>query len=163
MVQWLMVMSHVWMEFWGCANAVVQPDSARAIGHRLAQKVLKEMSQGLEKLRVSLDTTIQEKGTYRIFTAHFFPRNVTIANMMQNFTHFCTQNRQYDGAIRMSSGFHEEVDQVKFFVRVRNLSPKNKTFIAMQVTVYSQLAPLRRNLYASFGIVRVLRPGAAHG
>ena len=134
MVQWLMV---VWclMSIWGCANAVVQPDPQEQSAIAFAQKVLKEMSQGLEKLRVSLDTTIQEKGTYRIFTAHFFPRNVTIANMMQNFTHFCTQ---IDGTMVQSvcQASTEEVHQVKFLVRVENLSPKNKTFMRMYVTVY---------------------------
>jgi hypothetical protein len=134
MVQWLMV---VWclMSIWGCANAVVQPDPQEQSAIAFAQKVLKEMSQGLEKLRVSLDTTIQEKGTYRIFTAHFFPRNVTIANMMQNFTHFCTQ---IDGTMVQSvcQASTEEMHQVKFLVRVENLSPKSKTFMRMYVTVY---------------------------
>ena len=134
MVRWCMV---VWclVSVWGCASAVVQPDPQEQSAIAFAQKVLKEMSEGLEKLRASLGSTIQEKGTYRLFTAHFYPRNVTIADMMQNFTHFCTQigGTMVQSVCQAST---EEVHQVKFLVRVENHSPKNKAFVRMQVTVY---------------------------
>ena len=103
-----------------------------------AQKVLKEMSQGLEKLRVSLGTNIQEKGTYRIFAADFFPHNVTTADMMQNFARFCTQI----GGTMMQSVCQagiEEANQVKFLVRLGDHSPKKKEFVRMHVTVYEPL------------------------
>jgi len=129
MVVWCLV------SIWGCASAAVQPDPQEQSAIVFAQKVLTEMSQGLEKLRASLGTTIQDKGTYRIFTAHFFPRNVTIDNMMQNFTHFCTQigGTMVQSVCQAST---EEVQQVKFLVRIENHSPKNKAFMRMQVTVY---------------------------
>ena len=150
MVRWLMV---VWclVSIWGCASAVVQPAPQEQSAIAFAQKVLKEMSQGLEKVRASLGTTIQEKGMYRIFIAHFYPRNVTVANMMQNFTAFCTQ---HDGTMVQSvcQASTAEVDQVKFLVRVEDHSPKNKAFVRMQVTVYEPVgAP-------SAEFLRVIQP-----
>jgi hypothetical protein len=123
------------MSLWGCASAVVQPDPQEQSAIAFAQKVLREMSQGLEKLRVSLGATIQEKGTYRLFTAYFYPRNVTIANMMQNFTHFCTQigGTMVQSVCQAST---EAENQVKFLVRVEDHAPKNKAFARMYVTVY---------------------------
>jgi len=136
---------------WGCVNSVVQPDPQEQSAIAFAQKVLKEMSQGLEKLRVSLGTTIQDNGTYRIFDTYFYPRNVTIANMMQNFTHFCTQS----GGTMVQSvcqASTEEVHQVKFLVRVENHSPKSKAFVRMHVTVYEPVgAP-------SAEFLRVIQP-----
>lgn len=133
-VRWLLLVWYL-ASIWGCATAVVQPDPQEQSAIAFAQKVLKEMSQGLEKLRVSLDTTIQEKGTYRILTAHFYPRNVTIASMMQNFTSFCTQlgGTMVQSVCQASA---EEVNQVRFLVRVEDQSPKNKAFARMYVTVY---------------------------
>ena len=61
------------VSIWGCAHPVVQPETQERSAIAFAQKVLKEMSQGLEKLRVSLGTTIQERGTYRIFACRFLP------------------------------------------------------------------------------------------
>src|SRR5438093_12176803 len=90
MVRWVVAAWYL-VSILGCAHPVVQPDTQERSAIAFAQKVLKEMSQGLEKLRVSLGTTIQEKGTYRIFAADFFPHNVTTTDMMQNFACFCTQ------------------------------------------------------------------------
>lgn len=134
MGRWLMV---AWclVSIWGCARAVVPPDPQEPSAIAFAQKVLREMSQGLEKLRLSLGSTIQEKGTYRIFAAYFYPRNITRANMMQNFTDFCTQigGTMVQSVCQAST---EEVDQVKFLVRVEDHSPKNKAFVRLYVTVY---------------------------
>src|SRR5215510_6401151 len=90
MVRWV-VAAWCLVSIWGCARPAVQPDTQERSAIVFAQKVLKEMSEGLEKLRVSLETTIQERGTYRIFAADFFPHNVTIADLRQNFARFCTQ------------------------------------------------------------------------
>src|SRR5262245_23557757 len=84
MVRWLLMVWYL-MSIWGCAHAVVQPDAQERSAIAFAQKVLKEMSLGLEKFRASLESTLQEKGTYRIFATDFFPREVTTDNMMQNF------------------------------------------------------------------------------
>ena len=123
------------VSIWGCAHPVVQPDTQERSAIAFAQKVLKEMSQGLEKLRVSLGTTIQEKGTYRIFAADFFPHNVTTANIMQNFARFCTQ---ISGTMVQSvcQAGTEEANEVKFLVRIEDQSPKNKGFVRMHITVY---------------------------
>jgi hypothetical protein len=127
----------VWclVSIWGCVHPVVQPDTQEHSAIAFAQKVLKEMSQGLEKLRVSLGTTIQERGTYRIFAADFFPHNVTTADMMQNFARFCTQS---SGTMVQSvcQAGAEEANQVKFVVHIEDQSPKNKGFVRMHVMVY---------------------------
>jgi hypothetical protein len=127
----------VWclVSIWGCVHPVVQPDTQEHSAIAFAQKVLKEMSQGLEKLRVSLGTTIQERGTYRIFAADFFPHNVTTADMMQNFARFCSQ---IGGTMVQSvcQAGTEEANQVKFLVRTEDQSPKNKGFVRMHVMVY---------------------------
>ena len=39
---------------WGCAHPSVQPDTQERSAIAFAQKLLKEMSQGLEKLRVCM-------------------------------------------------------------------------------------------------------------
>jgi hypothetical protein len=123
------------VSIWGCAHPVVQPDTQERSAIAFAQKVLKEMSQGIEKLRVSLGTTIQERGTYRIFAADFFPHNVTTDNMMQNFTLFCTQ---IGGTMVQSvcQAGPEEANQVKFLVRIVDQSPKKKEFVRLYVMVY---------------------------
>jgi hypothetical protein len=120
---------------WGCAHPTVQPDTQERSAIAFAQKVLKEMSQGLDKLRVSLGMTIQERETYRVFTADFLTQNVTAANIMQNFTRFCTQ---IDGTMVQSvcQASPEEANQVKFLVHIEDQSPKNKQFMRMHVTVY---------------------------
>jgi hypothetical protein len=129
LVAWCLV------SIWGCAHPVVQPDTQEHSAIAFAQKVLKEMSQGLEKLRVSLGTTIQERGTYRIFAADFFPHNVTTANMLQNFALFCTQ---IGGTMVQSvcQAGPEETNQVKFLVRIVDQSPKKKEFVRLHVRVY---------------------------
>ena len=123
------------VSMWGCAHPVVQPDTQERSAITFAQKVLKEMSQGLEKLRVSLGTTIEERGTYRILTADFFPQNVTTADMMQNFARFCTQ---IGGTMVQSvcQAGPEEANQVKFLVHIEDRSPKKKEFVRMHVMVY---------------------------
>jgi hypothetical protein len=123
------------VSIWGCVHPVVQPDTQEHSAIAFAQKVLQEMSQGLEKLRVSLGATVQERGTYRIFAADFFPHNVTTADMMQNFARFCTQ---IGGTMVQSvcQAGPEEANQVKFLVRTEDQSPKNKQFVRMHVVVY---------------------------
>jgi hypothetical protein len=150
MVRWLLA---VWclVSVWGCAHPVVQPDTQERSAIAFAQKVLQEMSQGLEKLRASLGATIREKGTYRLFAADFFPHNVTTDNMMQNFTHFCTQigGTMVQSVCQAST---EEANQVKFLVHIENHSPKNKAFVRMHVTVYEPVgAP-------SAEFLRVIQP-----
>src|SRR5215475_14034546 len=134
MVRWVVV---VWclVSVWGCPHPVVQPDPQELSAIAFAQKVLPEMSQGLEKLRVSLGTAIQERGTYRVFAADFFPHNVTTADMMQNFARFCTQigGTMVQSACQASP---EEANQVKFLVRTVDQSPKNKQLVRMHVVVY---------------------------
>jgi hypothetical protein len=139
------------MSIWGCARPVVQPDTQERSAIAFAQKVLKEMSQGLEKLRVSLGTTIQERDTYRIFAADFFPHNVTTANMMQNFAGFCTQI----GGTMMQSVCQagpEEANQVKFLVRIVDQSPKKKEFVRLHVMVYEPVG------VPSTEFLRAIRP-----
>jgi hypothetical protein len=126
------------VSIWGCAHPVVQPNTQERSAIAFAQKVLKEMSQGLEKLRVSLGATIQERGTYRILAADFFPHNVTTADMMQNFAHFCTQI----GGTMVQSVCQEgpeEANQVKFLARTEDRSPKNKQFVRLHVMVYEPI------------------------
>jgi hypothetical protein len=136
---------------WGCAHPIVQPDTQERSAIAFAQKVLKEMSQGLEKLRVSLGTTLQERGTYRIFAADFFPHNVTTADMMQNFARFCTQ---IGGTMVKSvcQAGPEEANQVKFLVRTVDQSPKNKQFVRMHVVVYEPVGD------PSAEFLRAIRP-----
>jgi hypothetical protein len=120
---------------WGCAHPVVQPDTQERSAIAFAQKVLKDMSQGLEKLRVSLGTTVQERDTYRMLAADFFPHNVTTANMMQNFAGFCTQ---IGGTMVQSvcQAGPAEANQVKFLVRIEDQTPKKKEFVRLHVVVY---------------------------
>ena len=139
------------VSIWGCAHSVVQPDTQERSAIAFAQKVLTEMSQGLEKLRVSLGTTIQERGTYRIFAADFFPHNVTTANMMQNFAGFCTQ---IGGTMVQSvcQAGPEEANQVKFLVRIVDQSPKKKEFVRLHVMVYEPVG------VPSTEFLRAIRP-----
>lgn len=148
---WWMVVVWYLVSSWGCAHPVVQPDTQEHSAIAFAQKVLKDMSQGLEKLRVSLGATVQERGTYRILDADFFPQSVTMANMMQNFARFCTQ---IGGTMVQSvcQASPAEANQVKFLVRIQNQSPKNKQFVRMHVTVYEPIgAP-------SAEFLRVIKP-----
>ena len=150
MVRWV-VAGWCLVSVWGCAHPTVQPDTQERSAIAFAQKMLKEMSQGLDKLRVSLGTTIQERETYRIFAADFFPQNATTANMMQNFTRFCTQ---IDGTMVQSvcQASPEEANQVKFLVHIEDQSPKNKQFVRMHVMVYEPVgAP-------SAEFLRAIRP-----
>ena len=123
------------VSLWGCAHPVVPPDTQERSAIAFAQKVLKEMSQGLEKPRVSLGATLQEKGTYRLFAADFYPHNVTTADLMQNFARFCTQigGTMVQSACQAGT---EEADQVKFLVHIEDQSPKNKEFVRMHVMVF---------------------------
>ena len=134
MVRWVVV---VWclVSVWGCPHPVVQPDPQELSAIAFAQKVLPEMSQGLEKLRVSVGTAIQERGTYRVFAADFYPHNVTTANILQNFTSFCTQigGTMVQSVCQTSA---EETNQVKFLVRIEDQSPRKKQFVRLHVTVY---------------------------
>jgi len=134
MVRWV-VAAWCLVSIWGCAHPTVQPDTQERSAIAFAQKALKEMSQGLDKLRISLGTTIQKRETYRIFTADFFPQTLTTANIMQNFTRFCTQ---IDGTMVQSvcQAGPEEANQVKFLVHIEDQSPQNKQFVRMHVTVY---------------------------
>src|SRR5712691_928305 len=113
------------VSLWGCVHAVVAPDPQERSAIVYAQRLLKEMSKGLEKLRVPLETTVQEKGTYRLLAANFFPHDVTTAQMMDNFTHFCT----HIGGTMVQAACQARADdakQVQFFVRLENQSPANK-------------------------------------
>ena len=134
MVRWVVV---VWclVSVWGCPHPVVQPNPQELSAIAFAQKVLPEMSQGLEKLRVSVGTAIQERGTYRVFAADFYPHNVTTANILQNFTSFCTQigGTMVQSVCQTSA---EEANQVKFLVRIEDQSPRKKQFVRLHVTVY---------------------------
>src|SRR5262245_9174936 len=134
MVRWV-VAAWCLVSVWGCAHPTVQPDTQERSAIAFAQKVLKEMSQGLDKLRVSLGMTIQERETYRVFTADFLTQNVTTANIMPNFIRFCTQ---IDGTMVQSvcQASPEEANQVKFLVHIEDRSPKNKQFVRMHVMVY---------------------------
>jgi hypothetical protein len=148
---WRIVAVWYLVSIWGCAHPVVQPDTQERSAIAFAQKVLKEMSQGLEKLRVSLGVTVQERGTYRILEADFFPHNVTMADMMQNFARFCTQ---IGGTMGQSvcQASPAEANQVKFLVRIEDQSPKNKQFVRMHVMVYEPIgAP-------SAEFLRAIRP-----
>ena len=150
MVQWV-VAAWCLVSIWGCAYPVVQPDTQERSAIAFAQKVLKEMSQGLEKLRVSLGATLQERGTYRLFTADFYPHNVTTADLMQNFARFCTQ---VGGTMVQSvcQAGPEEANQVKFLVHIEDQSPKNKQFVRLHVMLYEPVgAP-------SAEFLRAIRP-----
>ena len=145
----------VWslVSIWGCAHPVVQPDTQERSAIAFAQHMVKEMSQGLEKLRVSLGTTVQERGTYRVLEANFFPQSVTMAHIMQNFARFCTQvggTMVLDKSVCQASP--AEANQVKFLVRIEDQSPKKKQFVRMHVRVYEPIgAP-------SAEFLRAIRP-----
>jgi hypothetical protein len=150
MLWWLVAVWYL-VSIWGCARPVVQPDTQERSAIAFAQHMLKEMSQGLEKLRVSLGATVQERGTYRVLDADFFPQNVTMADMMQNFTRFCTQ---IGGTMVQSvcQAGPEEAHQVKFLVRIEDQSPKKKQFVRIHVRVYEPIgAP-------SAEFLRAIRP-----
>jgi hypothetical protein len=128
------------MSLWGCAHPVVEPESHDHSAIVYAQRLLKEMSKGLEKLRVPLETTVQEKGTYRLLAAAFFPHDVTMAQLMENFTRFCT----HIGGTMVQSACQANADdakQVHFLVRIENQSPKKKEFVRWYVTVYEPIGP----------------------
>jgi hypothetical protein len=129
------------MNLWGCApHAVVQPNPQEHSAIVYAQRMLKEMSKGLEKLRIPLGSTVQEKGTYCLFAADFFPHDVTTVQMMDNFAHFCT----HIGGTMVQSVCQASADdakQVKFLVRIENQSPVNKEFVRWHITVYEPLGP----------------------
>jgi hypothetical protein len=139
------------VSIWGCAHPVVPPDTQEHSAIAFAQKMLKDMSQGLEKLRISLETTIQERDTYRIFAADFFPHNVTTANIMQNFADFCAR---IGGTMVQSvcQASPEETRQVKFLARIEDQSPKRKDFVRLHVTVYEPVGA------ASTEFLRAIRP-----
>ncbi len=150
MVRWV-VAAWCLVSIWGCAHPVVQPDTQERSAIAFAQKVLKEMSQGLEKPRVSLGATLQEKGTYRLFAADFYPHNVTTADLMQNFARFCTQ---IGGTMVQSvcQAGPEEANQVQFLVHIEDQSPKNKQFVRLHVMIYEAVeAP-------SAEFLRAIRP-----
>ena len=137
-----LVLFAVWclVSLWGCVHTVVAPALQERSAIVYAQRLLKEMSRGLEKLRVPLGTTVQEKGTYRLFAGDFFPHDVTMAQMMENFTHFCT----HIGGTMVQSVCQASADdakQVHFLVRIENQSPANKEFVRWHVTVYEPIGP----------------------
>ena len=137
-----LVLFAVWclVSLWGCVHTVVAPALQERSAIVYAQRLLKEMSKGLEKLRLPLGTTVQEKGTYRLFAADFFPHDVTTAQMMENFTHFCT----HIGGTMVQSVCQASADdakQVHFLVRIENQSPANKEFVRWHVTVYEPIGP----------------------
>jgi hypothetical protein len=129
------------VNLWGCApHTVVQPELQEHSAIVYAPRMLKEMSKGLEKLRVPLGISIQEKGTYRLFAADFFPHDVTSAQIMDNFVHFCT----HVGGTMVQTFCQASADdakQVKFFVRIENQSPVNKEFVRWHITIYEPLGP----------------------
>src|SRR5262249_25871242 len=107
------------VNLWGCVHTVVAPEPQEHSAIVYAQRLLKEMSKGLEKLRVPLETTVQEKGTYRLLAAAFFPHDVTMAQLMENFTRFCT----HIGGTMVQSACQANADdakQVHFLVRIEN-------------------------------------------
>ena len=137
-----LVLCAVWclVSLCGCVHAVVAPAPQEHSAIVYAQRLLKEMSKGLEKLRVSLGTTVQEKGTYRLLAADFFPHDVTMAQMMKNFTYFCT----HIGGTMVQSACQASADdakQVHFLARIENQSPVNKAFVRWHVTVYEPIGP----------------------
>jgi len=137
-----LVLFAVWclVSLGGCVHAVVAPDPQERSAIVYAQRVLKEMSKGLEKLRVPLGTTVQEKGTYRLLAGDFFPHDVTMARMMENFTHFCT----HIGGTMVQSVCQASADdakQVQFLVRIENQSPSKKEFVRWHITVYEPIGP----------------------
>ena len=131
-----LVLFAVWclVSLGGCIHAVVAPDPQERSAIVYAQRVLKEMSKGLEKLRVPLGTTVQEKGTYRLLAGDFFPHDVTMAQMMENFTHFCT----HIGGTMVQSVCQASADdakQVQFLVRIENQSPLKKEWLILDSRV----------------------------
>ena len=150
MVRWVVAAWYL-VSILGCAHPVVQPDTQERSAIAFAQKVLKEMSQGLEKPRVSLGATLQEKGTYRLFAADFYPHNVTTADLMQNFARFCTQ---IGGTMAQSvcQAGPEEANQVKFLVHIEDQSPKNKQFVRLHVMLYEPVG------VPSAEFLRAIRP-----
>jgi len=150
MVRWVVAAWYL-VSIWGCAHPMVQPYTQERSAIAFAQKVLKEMSQGLEKPRVSLGATLQEKGTYRLFAADFYPHNVTTADLMQNFARFCTQIGDTMVQSVCQAG-PEEANQVKFLVHIEDQSAKNKQFVRLHVMLYEPLgAP-------SAEFLRAIRP-----
>ena len=135
-----LVLFAVWclVSLGGCVHAVVEPAPQERSAIVYAQRVLKEMAKGLEKLRVPLGTTVQEKGTYRLFAGDFFPHDVTTAQMMENFTRFCTHigGTMVQSVCQASA---EDTKQVQFLVRIENQSPANKEFVRWHVTVYEPI------------------------
>ena len=122
------------VSLWGCVQAVVTPAPQERSAIVYAQRLLKEMSKGLEKLRVPLETTVQEKGTYRLLAANFFPHDVTTAQIMENFTHFCT----HIGGTMVQSVCQASADdakQVQFLVRIENQSPLKKEWLILDSRV----------------------------
>ncbi len=66
--------------------------------------------------------------------------DVATAQMMENFTHFCT----HIGGTMVQSVCQASADdakQVHFLVRIENQSPANKEFVRWHVTVYEPIGP----------------------
>jgi hypothetical protein len=68
-VRWVVVVVWYLVSVWGCTHRGATRDTG-ALGYHLCAEGAEGDVAGLEKLRVSLGTTIR-RGTYNIFTAIF--------------------------------------------------------------------------------------------
>ena len=118
---------------WGCAHPVVQLAKEERSAIAFAKQVVTEMSTGLDKLRASVVATVTEKGTYRIFTGEFFPHDVTMTDMMNNFARLCTQIGGSMSQAVCKAREHDE-EQVKFVVHAE--AQATKPYVKIHVTVY---------------------------
>ena len=117
---------------WGCAHPLVQPAKDEQSAIAFAKKVVIEMSTGLDKLRASVATTVTDKGEYRVFSGEFFPHDVTIKDLMNNFARLCTQ---LGGSMSQSvcKAPEQAEEQVKFVVHAEAQSTKMYTKIYLTV------------------------------
>ena len=138
----------VWwlVSIWGCAHHMVYPDTRERSATAFAQKVVQEMSTGLDKPRASITATVTEKDGYRMFVGDLFLHDVTKADLMQNFARLCTR---IGGTMSQSVCTSSAPDdkQVKFVVHTVDQS--TKVYAKIRVTVYEPVgAPSAEFLHA---------------
>jgi len=131
---------------WGCAPPTVEPTNDEHSAIAFAKKVVTEMSTGLDKVRASMVATVIDKGEYRIFSGEFFPHDVTMKDMMNNFAGLCTQ---LGGSMSQSvcKAPEQDKEQVKFVVHAEDQS--TKVYTKIHITVYEPVgAPSEEFLQA---------------
>jgi len=125
---------------------MVQPAKDEHSAITFAKKVVTEMSTGLDKLRASVVATVTDKGEYRIFSGVFFAHDVTMKDMLNDFTRLCAQLGGSMSQAVCKAPEHDK-EQVKFVVHAEDQS--TKVYAKIHITVYEPVgAPSEEFLQA---------------